>query len=50
MDYIITTKMLTKKYKSFVAVDDISIHIRFILEKVVYMDFSVLMEQENQQL
>ena len=28
MDYIITTEQLTKKYKSFVAVNDISLHIR----------------------
>ncbi|MDE6387245.1 MAG: ABC transporter ATP-binding protein [Lachnospiraceae bacterium] len=28
MDYIITTKQLTKKYKSFVAVNDVSLHIR----------------------
>lgn len=28
MDYIITTEQLTKKYKSFVAVGDISLHIR----------------------
>ena len=28
MDYIITTKQLTKKYKSFVAVDNVSLNIR----------------------
>lgn len=28
MDYIITTEHLTKKYKSFVAVNDVSLHIR----------------------
>ena len=28
MDYIITTKQLTKKYKSFVAVSDVSLNIR----------------------
>ncbi len=28
MDYIITTKQLTKKYKSFVAVNNVSLHIR----------------------
>ena len=28
MDYIITTEQLTKKYKSFVAVNDVSLHIR----------------------
>ena len=28
MDYIITTEQLTKKYKSFVAVGDVSLHIR----------------------
>ena len=28
MDYIITTKQLTKKYKSFVAVNSVSLHIR----------------------
>ncbi|MBQ7926756.1 MAG: ABC transporter ATP-binding protein [Lachnospiraceae bacterium] len=28
MDYMITTEQLTKKYKSFVAVNDISLHIR----------------------
>lgn len=28
MDYIITTDQLTKSYKSFVAVDDVSLHIR----------------------
>ena len=28
MNYIITTEQLTKKYKSFVAVNDVSLHIR----------------------
>ena len=28
MDYIITTKQLTKKYKSFVAVNNVSLNIR----------------------
>lgn len=28
MDYVITTEQLTKKYKSFVAVNDVSLHIR----------------------
>lgn len=28
MDYIITTEQLTKKYKSFVAVNDVTLHIR----------------------
>lgn len=28
MDYIITTEQLTKRYKSFVAVNDVSLHIR----------------------
>jgi ABC-2 type transport system ATP-binding protein len=28
MDYIITTEQLTKKYKAFVAVNDVSLHIR----------------------
>ena len=28
MDYMITTEQLTKKYKSFVAVNDVSLHIR----------------------
>ena len=28
MNYIITTEQLTKKYKSFVAVNDVTLHIR----------------------
>ena len=28
MDYMIATKQLTKKYKSFAAVNDVSLHIR----------------------
>ncbi|MCI8928634.1 MAG: ATP-binding cassette domain-containing protein, partial [Lachnospiraceae bacterium] len=28
MDYMITTKHLTKKYKSFVSVNNVSLHIR----------------------
>ena len=28
MDYIITTEQLTKRYRSFIAVDQVSLHIR----------------------
>lgn len=28
MDYMITTKQLTKKYKTFTAVNNVSLHIR----------------------
>lgn len=28
MDYMITTKQLTKKYKNFVSVNQVSLHIR----------------------
>ena len=43
MDYIITTEQLTKKYKNFISVNKVSMHIR----KAASMVFSVLMEREN---
>lgn len=46
MEYMITTKQLTKKYKHFTAVNDI----QFIFAKAVFMDFLVRTEQENLRL
>ena len=47
MNYIITTEQLTKKYKSFVAVNDVTLHIR---KGSIYGFLRSEMAQENLQL
>ena len=43
MDYMITTEQLTKKYKNFTSVNNVSLHIR----KAVFMAFLARMGQAN---
>ena len=46
MDYIITTEQLTKKYKNFTSVNNVSLHIRKGSISV-FMAFSARTEQAN---
>ncbi len=49
MDYIITTEQLTKKYKNFISVNNVSLHIRNCIIKTskgdVSMDYIITTEQ-----